>query len=167
MRATVATRTSTYAIWTGLLATSARPVCPRLARDITASVIPPNAPPVHAWIPALAGSQPMEAAPTRANPKGTKAKAIWRTSTRGSLQVRSPAHRARRAACIRPTAIKKVPVAVDPGARHQAINAAPASRTDTRSKRPNEAGRRPGISRASQFSRRASQSRSAWWTSRD
>ena len=40
-------------------------MCPRLARDITASVIPPNAPLVHAWMPALAGSQP-RAATTKA-----------------------------------------------------------------------------------------------------
>ena len=39
------------------------PVWPRLARDITARVMMPMAPPVQAWMPALAGRSPKAAKP--------------------------------------------------------------------------------------------------------
>ena len=49
------TRTSKYTICVAGDARSARPVWPRLDRDMTASVIPPTVPAIQAWMPADAG----------------------------------------------------------------------------------------------------------------
>ena len=53
---------------------SSRPVCPRLARLMTARIIVVMAPAVSAWMPALRGtSAPVSVNPSRKSPAGTQA----------------------------------------------------------------------------------------------
>jgi len=71
--AVIALRLGLYAGWFGRDAVSGRPACPRLARDMTASVMVPAAPTIQACMPALAGTRCRAASATSAKPRGTKA----------------------------------------------------------------------------------------------
>lgn len=136
-----------------LPALSSRPVCPSVARAITASVIEPIAPAPRAWNPAAAGTalgKKIDAA-TKARPTGTKAYAAWSTSTSGSRMVRSPAQRDKRHAWQVAAAAMSSPEVLLSGITVHVPSAATEMAIDATSKRSKGAGSLPGFSRTSQL----------------